>query len=123
MVLSAWMVVLVLPMLVSAQGTTPPPVGASTTIRFPNPLGNCGTAGSQLQCVLTMIIDKLIILAAPIVTIMVLWGAFQILTAAGDPEKFKTGNKTIMYAAIGFAIVLVSDGIAYILRDILGAGP
>ncbi len=64
--------------------------------------------------------SNLWIIAAPICTIMIIWGAFQMLTAAGDPEKIKTAKKTILYAAIGFGIVLLASGIPGLIKEILG---
>ena len=57
--------------------------------------------------------------AVPITTAMVLWGAFQILTAGGDPEKVKSGGKTVLYAAMGFGLVLIAQGMTLLIQDIL----
>ena len=42
------------------------------------------------------------------------------LFAGGDPEKFKSGKMTILYAAIGYAIILISKTIASIIKSIFG---
>ena len=52
---------------------------------------------------------------------MVVKGGFIILTAGGSPEKFKTGKDVILYAVIGYIIILVSWGVIYIIGEILGA--
>ena len=124
--LAIWMIFSVLPVFAQTGGGG---TGGGTPIEiiFPNPLASstCSTAdpagGGALSCILNDIIDKLIILAVPIVTILVIYGAFQILTSAGNPERVKSGSKTLMYTAIGFAIILISKGVAMILRDVLGA--
>lgn len=89
--------------------------GGSITIT--NPLSPC----VAIDCVIWKIYWALIGLAAPIITIMVLIGAFQILTAAGNPEKVTKGRNTILYAAIGGAIVLLASSVSYIVRSVLGA--
>ena len=61
-------------------------------------------------------------IAAPIVAIMIIVGAFQILFAAGDPEKFKKGKDTILYTVIGYAIIWIGWGITSIIEDILSGG-
>ena len=61
-----------------------------------------------------------VLVGPPIVTVMILYGAFQILTAAGDPEKFKNGRKTILFAAIGYGVLLIAHGITFIIKEILG---
>jgi len=55
----------------------------------------------------------------PLCVIMVLVGAFQMMTAAGNPEKFSQGKKTLTWAAIGFAVVLIAGGVANILKSVL----
>ena len=88
-----------------------PPSG--TTVRIINPL-SCG----DVQCVGQAIINGLFMLAIPIVSIMVLWGGFQILTAGGDPAKFTNGKKTLIYAVVGFAVVLVAQGVVFIIKEL-----
>ncbi len=57
-------------------------------------------------------------IAAPLTSIMVLVGGFQMMTAAGDPEKFSKGKKTLTYAAVGFVIVLIAGGITSLIKSI-----
>lgn len=91
--------------------------GGGTGFKIPNPL-SCDTLGKCAE----NIIKDLLLLSVPIVTVMVVIGAYQILTAGGDPEKFKTGRKTIVYAAVGFAVLLLAQGVVYIVQDVLGGG-
>lgn len=57
--------------------------------------------------------------AIPLTVIMVLVGAFQMMTSTGDPEKFGRGRKTLLYAAIGFAVALLATDITSIISSIL----
>ena len=75
--------------------------------------------GTDFQTVAQRIISNLVVIAIPITSIMVLVGAFQILTSAGDPEKAKKGRNTILYAVIGFAFVLLAEGVSFIIQDVL----
>ena len=90
-----------------------------TTITIPNPL-----CGGSPNCDLIDILEKisvyLLVIAAPIVAIMIIYGAFQILTAGGDPTKAKTGGKTILYAAIGYGVILISWGVISLVKELLG---
>ena len=81
-----------------------------------NPIGT-----DSFTELLKRIIGYLIVIGAPILALMVLYGGFYILTAGGNPEKFKTGKDVILYAVIGYTIILVSWGIIYIIGEILGA--
>ena len=85
-------------------------------VTLPNPLGV-----STFNEVLAKIITFLIEIAIPLTAIMALVGGFQMITAAGNPEKFATGRKTLMYAAIGFAVVVLAGGIVSIIKDLLGS--
>ena len=57
-------------------------------------------------------------IAVPIVAIMILVGAYQILFSAGDPEKVKTGRRTILYTVIAYGIILIGWGIASIIKNL-----
>ena len=83
---------------------------------LPNPI-----VADSFTELLERIIGYLIVIGAPILALMVLYGGFYILTAGGNPEKFKTGKDVILYAVIGYTIILVSWGIIYIIGEILGA--
>lgn len=87
---------------------------------FSNPLNCTGEGKACFLDLLKNIIGYLIMIAAPIVVIMMLYGGFVILTAGDSPEKVAGGRKTIMYAAIGYAIILCSWGIIYIIGEVLG---
>jgi len=58
------------------------------------------------------------LISAPIAIIIILYGAFQILTSAGNSEKMEAGKKTITWAVIGFALVVAAGGLAEIIRSI-----
>ena len=99
----------------AAISVTPTPSTPVYIPFVPNLLG-CADIG----CVVGKILDTLAKLAAPFVAIMVLVGAFQIITAGGDPEKFKSGRTTILYAVVGYAIVLLASSVVPIINGLLG---
>lgn len=95
-----------------AQATVIPPQSFTIT----NPLA-CNP-GNDLTCALIKIAAFLLYLAAPIATIMVLVGAFMMITAAGNPEKFSQGKKTLLYAAIGFVVILAANAVAPLIQSL-----
>lgn len=97
-----------------AEGQLCPPGNAEC---LPNPLGPGITSIGDL---LDRIIGALLIVSIPIATIMILVGAFQILTAAGDTEKFARGKKTILYSVVGLAIILLARVITAVIKSVLG---
>lgn len=82
---------------------------------LPNPLGV-----TSFEVLADKILGYMLVIAVPIATLMILVGAYQILFAAGDPEKVKTGKQTILYTVIAFAIILIGKGITLIIKDVLG---
>jgi hypothetical protein len=84
------------------------------SISLPNPLGS-----QTIAAVLQNVITFLQYIGAPIAVIMVLVGAFQMITSAGNPEQYGKGRETLIWAAVGFAIVLLAGGIATLISNIL----
>ncbi len=82
---------------------------------LPNPL-----KVKSLQDLFTAVIRGLWPILMAIATVMVLYGAYQIMSSAGDPGKVENGKKTILYAAIGVALLLLSSAIIFILQNLLG---
>lgn len=89
-----------------AQIATNPPVGIDNPLKF-----------DDLTSLLVFIGTQLYYISIPIVTIMILYGAFQILTAGGEPDKIQTGKRTIWYAVIGFVIVLLAGGVSDLIKS------
>lgn len=58
-------------------------------------------------------------LAIPIAVIMIIWAGVLMLTAGGDPGRFKKGAKALWYAVIGLAIVLIGKGFVTLIQSIL----
>ena len=80
---------------------------------LPNPLG-ISTVGELID----KVTGALTLLAIPIVTAMVLWGAFKIATSAGDPKQVSEGGAIIKWAAIGFCLLLVAGGVTKIVQSL-----
>ena len=55
-----------------------------------------------------------------LVIIMVLMGAFKLMTAAGDTAKVTAGRNQIMYAAIGLIVALVAKAVPSIVSALFG---
>ena len=90
---------------------------AQNVTMLPNPLDPNGTG--TLADLLSKIITYLTMISAPIITIMILYGGFQMLIAQDNVKKFEDGIKTVKHAALGAAIVIIADGILYIVQSVL----
>lgn len=84
-------------------------------IRLDDPLG-VSTIGEVIE----RIIGYLVIVGAPIMVIMVLIAGFQIMSAGGNSEQINKGKNTILYAVIGYGIILLAQGLVFIIEQLLG---
>lgn len=70
---------------------------------------------SKVQTFLQSVIQTLVTIAGLVAVIFLVWGGFQYITSTGNPNHMDSAKRTIMYSAIGLAIVLG----AYILTGII----
>ncbi|MEW5805463.1 MAG: hypothetical protein AB1721_01930 [Patescibacteria group bacterium] len=78
----------------------------ASAITIQNPI-KYGTIPEVIDAIITF----LMIISFPLLTGAVIYGGFIVITAAGDPAKFNKGWQTIVYAVLGFVIVLLAKGI------------
>jgi|GEM_PF-1357894 len=91
--------------------------GQGSTLELPNPL-NADSIPQLIAGVFKSIVQYV---APPIAAVMIIVGAFQMLTAGGNPEKFALGKKTILYTVMGLVVVLLGMVLAQLVAEILGA--
>ena len=72
-----------------------------------------------IESLLDKIADILFTYSIPLLVIMIIIGAFYLITAGGSPEKIKTGKKVITWAIIGFVVILIAGSIASLIRNLL----
>jgi hypothetical protein len=87
----------------------------SINLNLFNPL----KAGQTIPALISRIFTALVYLAAFIAPIFIIYGAFQMLTSAGNAEKFGAGKKTILYTVLGFLVVLAAKGIVDVVKTAL----
>jgi hypothetical protein len=69
-------------------------------------LGSSGCAGgSQLNTIITNVVNVMSILVGIASVIMIMVGGFKYITSAGDSSKAGTAKSTIVYAVIGLVLV------------------
>jgi len=69
---------------------------------------------------LYVVTDWIFAILIAIAAIMVLFGAFTLVTAAGAPEKVTSGRNYILYAAIGLIIAFLAKAIPAIVKTVAG---
>ena len=73
----------------------------------------------SIEDLLDKIADILFTYSMPLLVIMIIIGAFYLLTAGGSPDKISTGKKIITWAIIGFVVILIAGSIASLIRNLL----
>ncbi len=89
---------------------------SSGNIELVNPLKT-----NSIPDLIDRIVTYLITIATIIFPLVIIYGAWQLLSTGGDVERAIMGRKTITYAVIGYVLILVSKGITMIIAEILGA--
>ena len=81
---------------------------------------------SQIQSFIQSIIQVMITLAGLVSVGFFVWGGFGYITSSGNPESLDRSKKTILYSAIGLAIVLgafvLSNIVTQLATTAFGAG-
>src|SRR3990167_3372481 len=75
---------------------------------FSDPNTNPLARFSTFAHLLNVFIPLLIVGAALLLLVMLLYGAFTILTAAGNPENIKKAQKIFTFAILGLIVVILS---------------
>ena len=83
-------------------------------ISIPNPISN----GDFWQ-ILTKVYDYLIYLAIPVAILLIIYSGFRMMTAKGDPAKFKDGGKTLKWTVIGLFVILAARYLPSLVRAVL----
>jgi len=105
----------ILPIVVISILVAIPVLGATSTVIFPNPLG----ATSDITTLVKNILNFLWKLAWAIAPILIVYAGFLYITSAGNEDKVKTAQKTLIWALVGFAVVLIASSVPAIIQDFL----
>lgn len=90
--------------------------GGTQVISLPNPLGSIKTIPELIG----RLVDWLIYIASiAILPAMIIYAAYQFLTAGGNPDAVTSARHTLTWAVVGYALLLISKGIESIIRQIL----
>jgi len=93
------------------------PLAISAQITIENPLGS---QNMQLWELIDRIIGFLFYTAAVVAPIIIITAAFKLLTSAGDVEKVQTAKKMIIWALVGFIVIILSKALVSLLGDAFG---
>lgn len=89
-------------------------VSATTTIEIENPIN-----ATSFEALANNLIDFIFYIALALAPLMILIGAFYLLTAGAEPKRVETGKNIILYTLIGFTIILLAKGLVALIKGIL----
>jgi len=78
--------------------------------------------GIGLATVIGAIVNFFLGFVGLVAVLILIYGGFNMITAAGDPEKFGKGRQMIIYAIIGIVIIVISWTVVGTLLAGLQAG-
>jgi magnesium-transporting ATPase (P-type) len=73
----------------------------------------------DLNTLINNIITLLLEIAIAITPLMVVIGAYHILTSGGDPRKVETGKNIIFYTIVGCLIVFLAKVVVGVIKSVL----
>ncbi len=79
-----------------------------------DPSINCDLVGDPTVVsggLATTVVDMLTYATGAICVIMIIYGGFRFITSGGDAEKTKSARNTVIYAAVGLAVVILANRI------------
>ena len=96
------------------------PSGNTTveTIKLFDPLGIDGSP-EGIASFINKFIAQLTILAIPVVTVLIVIGAIKIIVSGAKPNERESGKQYILWAVIGFALLLLATSITAVIKDLL----
>jgi len=90
------------------------PAPSPTSITICNPLQAC-----DFTELINNIIGFIFTIAVTLAPLMIIIGAFYILTAGASPQRVEAGKNIILYTLIGFTVILLSRALVYTIQNIL----
>ena len=98
-------------------------IEAGTTVGDKNSHAAVQTGAWGIICLLGTVgfVTRVIIwFLIPLFTILLIIGGIKIMTAAGDTDKVSKGKNFILYAALGFLLVMIVGAIPAMIRFFAG---
>jgi hypothetical protein len=88
---------------------------SATTINIENPIN-----ATSFEALVNNLINFIFYIALALTPLMIIFGAFFLLTAGEDPKRVETGKNIILYTLIGFTIILLAKGLVALIKGIMG---
>ena len=115
-------VCLLVPIFVTAQGTSDPskPGVKNPSITNEYKLNNPIKVDS-IQELLGLILQLVIIIATPIVVLFIIFAGFKYVTARGNASQIEEATKALTYAIIGGVLIIGAVAISKIIQNLVNS--
>lgn len=91
---------------------------AITALIFASPVYAASADVTKIETFIKSIIQVLVTLAGLISAGFFVWGGVGYMTSSGNPETLDRSKKTIVYSAIGLAVVLGAFVLTNVIADL-----
>jgi hypothetical protein len=85
-----------------------------------NPLIHQTVNGEQVETLpqlLNFLLDLLVRVSIPIITVAIIWTGFVYATSKGDPTKLKKAHAMALYIVLGAGLVFLSKGLQLAIQS------
>lgn len=94
----------------------------SNVVNLENPIGVGRQGTTSAAGIISVVIKGALGIIGALTLLMFVWGGFEWLTSAGNPEKVKSGMQTMLWAVIGVVLVFASYLLLATFTNILTTG-
>jgi TRAP-type C4-dicarboxylate transport system permease small subunit len=91
---------------------------AITALIFASPVFAASADVTSVETFIKSVIQVLVAVAGLVAAGFFVWGGVAYITSSGNPESLDRAKKTIVYAAIGLAVVLGAFVLTNIVSDL-----
>ena len=91
---------------------------AITALVFASPVFAAAADVTKIETFVKSIIQVLVTIAGLVAAGFFVWGGIGYITSSGNPETLDRSKKTLLYSAIGLAVVLAAFVLTNIVSDL-----
>jgi lysylphosphatidylglycerol synthetase-like protein (DUF2156 family) len=91
---------------------------AITALMFATPVFAAAADVTKIETFVKSIIQVLVTIAGLVAAGFFVWGGIGYITSSGNPETLDRSKKTLLYSAIGLAVVLGAFVLSNIVADL-----
>jgi hypothetical protein len=131
LILSSLLLVPAIGLAQSDEGAKSPPDTLCTSVRhdLENYIPGCSPGSfdpemtdGQLCCLLDLmetVVDYMFVILLILAGAIIIWGAFEFVTAAGNAEKITSARSKLLWALVGVLVAFAAKGLVRLVEMIL----